>query len=121
MILLRTYYNNDCIIIFILLFVRCKAYNACQVVHMIVDIFSPYMQARLMNAALGKTNNHFIQKLILGKEKITKLSDFHYEVASEAGESDVYNVYVDVGYALALRVCLVPCANIIAVCSFITS
>ena len=98
MILLRAYYINGCIIISILLFVRCKAYNACQVIHMIVDIFSPYMQARLMNAALGKTNNHFIQKLILGKEKITKLSDFHYEVASEAGESDIYNVYVDVGF-----------------------
>lgn len=79
------------------IFNRCKAYNAFQVVRRVVDIFSPYMQERLINAALGKPKTPSSNSPILGEEKIIKHSKFRFEVASDDDDDDeVENYHVDI-------------------------
>ena len=95
--------NVNNINICILCFCRYKAFNLCQVVRMVVEILSPYLEARLTNLMLGKQVQHPRCERLINMEKSYQLTNNIYRVPSGNEKDKWYDVNVDIGCCTCLQ------------------
>ncbi|KAK3889815.1 hypothetical protein Pcinc_006211 [Petrolisthes cinctipes] len=93
---------------------RSKAYNTCQLVMLMNEVYNSYIQHRLLDVALGRTNIKSSKATKSQIKEIVQVNDFLFEVQSESKE-DKYFVDMEVG------ICDCPVGQTGAICKHQTA
>lgn len=80
------------------LLLRCKAYNAAQLVVFMAEIFDGYMKQRLVEVALGRRRVKQAWTFnTIPHESVTHMGDLHYSIKSQSEEGTLYSVDLAIG------------------------
>ncbi|XP_064085327.1 uncharacterized protein LOC135200650 [Macrobrachium nipponense] len=88
--------SNMCLIKDVILN-RCKAYNTCQLIMLMNEIYNGYMKQRLLDVALCRRKMKKSMNATIPPEHVTRIDEFRFIVVSDTKKDVHYNVDLAIG------------------------